>query len=392
MKERLLDSWKVTGNDFSVLYEELKHLSDSTKLIACQTNNIGIFTCKEDTDADTINGYLHDQNGTNNTGIYLKEMYEKNHASQELISETYSKSLMLFKLGGYFFFTTKRILKTLCQRAGTAMGDFALRNEILIRFYRDAGYVRYMNTVPTSCQVLYREEEGAKKVFAVFAGRYRIIPQYSLIKSLIEKFEIEMGKSDLQYFSIDNFDTEIMVNFPKKAEDFKNVYDLPQAVIPGIHIRMSDTGDSSFIINGTFRIKNTIVYVPGAKYSRAHTIKADMSDIADNVENKVFVEYTKLPQRLLDLCKIDISPEKALTLIPKITLYCDVKSVVGLKVSKEVTENLLSSINPKQAYTAYDLALMFMDAGSELENEYMSKDNIDKIRSCFVQAAFFNYK
>lgn len=397
MKDFLLDSWEVTGNQFNELYEVLEYLSNSTQVLDTRTDVLGILTCKNPSEAlgengDSLNGYLHDKVGTYNKGISVDWLTKKYGATPALIDETINQSHMLFKLGEGYFFTTKSVLKTLCQRAGSAMGDFALRDEIKIRFHRDAGYVQYMSAVPSQCKVLYREDKGAKKAFAVFASRYRIIPQYPLIKYLVEGFEKEMGKAVLIHYIVNHFDTEIFIEFPEKTKDFQKVYSLPEDVIPGIRIHISDTGESSFIINGTLRMKNMTIYIPGAKYARAHTTKAEIDAITEAVEQKIFAEYTKIPERLVELLQIDLTANKVQNLIPKVSRFCQIKETLGKKVEERMVENITGYINKKSSYTAYDIFMMFVEAGYELEDEYKSNsDTITKIRSTFIQSAFYKY-
>lgn len=398
MNLNLLDTWEVTGDQFSEMYDVLEKLSNATKVIDIRSDAISIMTCKESQGSlkehpiASVNGYLHNKNGSHNKGIEVRELTKNHGATIELLDETINQSHMLMKLGTGYFFTTKKVLKTLCQRAGSTMGDFALRDEIMIRFHRDAGYIAYMSNVPSSCKVLYREVDGAKKVFAVFASRYRVIPQYLLIKQLIKAFEVEMGEAVLKKYIVNHFDTEIFIEFPEKARDFQKVYSLPDQVTPGIRIHVSDTGDSSFIINGILRLKNAVVYIPDARYARAHTTNAEISDIAKEVEKIIFSEYTKIPERMVQLLQIDIPAPKAYSLIPKISKYCDIKGVIGKKLEEEWVDTIQNYFNMNASYTAYDVVMFFLHAATEIEEKKASRDMISKIRTSFIKSAFFDFK
>ena len=389
-KKMLLDGWQVSGNkNMKRLIDILDTLTSMTKLCPCKTDQIQIMTVSSVNDKD-ICGFLHNSvKGTQNHPISKQALMEHDGLNEELAKETETVSHTLFKLGNSVFFSSKKVLKTLCQRAGTNMGDFALRDELNIRFHRDAGYVAYMGAVPTQCQVLFREVDNAKKIFAVFADRYRIIPQNELFKAILSDFEKEMGKAELNTYTISNTETEIYIEFPKKANDFSKVYNLKDTLTPGLRINMSDIGESSFIINGYVRINHSITYIPEANYSRAHTKNAELDIIIENVGKTIFAEYTKIPERMMELLSIDIkNPD---LVIPAVLKYCNIKKEFGAKVETAILENLISSLNPTIAYTAYDIALMMVDCCAEIE-ENRNKDFVSKMRNCSSKAFFYRYE
>ena len=389
-KKILLDSWQVSGTkNMNRLIDTLDTLTSITKLCPCRTNQIQIMTVSEVNDKD-ICGFLHNSiSGTQNHPMAKDALMKHDGLDDDLANETENVSHTLFKLGNGVFFSSKKVLRTLCQRAGTNMGDFALRDELNIRFHRDAGYVAYMGTVPSQCQILFREVDNAKKIFAVFADRYRIIPQNALFKSILSDFEKELGKASLSYYSVSNAETEIYLEFPKKAKDFSKVYNLKDTLIPGLRINMSDIGESSFIINGYLRINNSITYIPGANYSRAHTKNAELDAIIENVGKAIFTEYTKIPERLMELLSIDI--KDAEQLIPKVLRYCNIKKDFGAKIENAILENLIATVNPALNYTAYDIALMIVDSCTEFEENH-KREFVSKMRNCSSKAIFYRYE
>lgn len=387
MVNNLLDTWRVSGTSKDELFKELKKLTSVTHMLECRSDNIQLMTV-QDVEGGSLNGYLHLKGNILNKGIPVDAL-EKIGVTPELLDETTNSSHLLLCVGNEVFFTTKRVLKTLSQRAGSGMGDFALREELKIRFYRDGGYVAYMEAIPAGCKVLYRQYGKIRKIYAVFSERYAMIPQYPLIKELISGFEAEMGESEILGYSVDHFGTDILLEFPKKASDFSLMYGCPETVMPGLHIHISDVGDSSFIIHGTARVKSSVVYIPAASYARAHTKNAETSEILEIVSKTIFVEYTKFPERLVQLLSIDISKPKEL--ISKIVKHCNIRKELGVKLEKEITENLEQAINPNLEYTAYDIAMMFLDLSADLE-EGKSEQMKNKVRSVLADAVFFKYE
>lgn len=394
----LHDAWAVSGTDKDTLYKTLKELSDATITIPVNSSNIEILTIR-DAD-DTLNAYLHNSKGATNVAIPMDVLTRDYGATPELISETMKSSFLMFKVGKYIFFATKKVLKTLSQRAGSALCDFAERNELSIRFPRDTGYMNYMCVVPSACQMLVRKLNGASKVYAVFTDRYKMLPQYPLIKDMIESFEKEMGECSILYYNVDHFNTEVIVEFPEKAKDFVKVYSLPDQVVPGLRIHLSDTGESSFIIDGTIRVGRTVIYVPGAEYSRAHTRNADFTEMREYVGKHIFAEYTKIPDRLLELLQIPVVDPAGC--IRKVFESCEFKKILGAAASTACLDALVASVNPGLSYTAYDIASMFLEEGQNMERFPNGKDpsadkrrcadSLSKLRNLFAKAVFYRYE
>lgn len=386
----LLDDWSVTGTDGDKkrLYEVLEHLTKSTFLMKGKTDGIQFFTYKEDPSPDDLGGQLHGKKGSSAIKISLQKMKTLFGAGNELLKEMKEDVRLLLFLENRVFFTTQKVFKTLSQRAGSACGDFVACKDYSVRFHRDAGYAAYMKVMPADCKILYRQQEGAKKVFAVFANSYQLLPQYPIIKRIIEGLEKEMGVSNLIYYRVDNFNTQIFIDYPEKAKDFANVYALPETVTPGIHIRLSDVGESSVIINGTVRFKGNCLYIPSAEYKREHTKNATLNEIFKGVETKIFAEYTKVPEQMLKLLGINLADPAAC--LEKVMRYTGVGKIVGKRAEKQMLMDLTSQINSTIPYTAYDIAGMFLEMSEELcKNRGI--DSADKVRTALTRALWYNY-
>lgn len=385
-KEYLLDSWCESGtNDKKKLYSVLEQLSKSTYVMSGRTDNLQFFTHHETKSNTELTGYLHNKKGTKTVKIPNGSLLP---GCDVLLREMENGVRMMFFLGNRMFFTTPKVFKTLSQRAGSACGDFVTRTEEKVRFHRDAGYAAYMAVAPCDCKIVYRKQDGAAKVFAVFANSYQLLPQYPIIKQIIEELEKEMGESDLVFYSVDNFNTEIYIDFPKKAKDFANVYSLPDEVIPGIRIHLSDTGESSVIINGTVRYKRSCTYIPDAEYKREHTKNASLDVILAGVDQKVFCEYTKIPEQMVKLLGIDIPDPKSC--IEHVLRYTGIAKIIGKKAERSMLITLTSRINASLPYTAYDIAGLFLEISEDI-CQGRNFDTADKVRSALTKALWYKY-
>lgn len=397
-KDLLLDFFEATGTTFEGMYEYTSALDEITKVIEMPQSQVSIFTLTQ-MGQNSVNGVLHEGGGNKVVSYTYDELRDSHGATPELIGELKNNSMMLFDFNGYVFFTTHEVLGTLSQRGGSRLGDADFRPENNLRLARNMKFNMYMclpEYASKRCRVVYREVDGAKKVLGVFTERFAPIPQTESIKFAVEGFEKELGKADLKWWRVNATDTQAYMEFPEQRHDFTNVQrdagvvTIPDDVTPGILIRTADGGDASFTVIGTIKVGKTIIYVPAARYMRAHTKNVDVAKIGEALEKQVFGEFKKIPNRLCELLAIDVPyPVDALN---KIAKFCGIKKILGLGTENEVIRNIEESLNPNVSYTAYDLAMMFLDEGRRLENEKNRDETIGKIRNCFVQAIFFKYE
>lgn len=389
-KRMLLDRWSTSGNDLNQLYEILEHIGNSTKIEQTRTDNLVIFS--------TINfdgilkGYKHSQTGSANVGYTYEELTGKHHATQDMIDEAVSSSRVMFELGNNVFFSSVWSLNTLGQRCGDLLGEYPKIPEADIRFARDLSYVRYAKHYPKYTKVVYREEDGLKKIFAFFSDRYGAINQEEITKGLISAFEKEMGTVKLVRYEITNFYTDMHFEFPEKAEDFKLTYGLKQDVVPGIRIRMSDVGEVSFSAQGTVRIGKSTISVPKALKERKHTKNAKVDEIIEECCKKVFPEYTKAPERCLELMLIDIkAPIEAVKKIGESSEFAE--CCTSAKVRKELINEIVDGIDPTLSFTAFDIVSLFLDRQENFENTVKpGYRDLVKMRNAFSSVMFFPFE
>lgn len=382
----LLDTWHATGTKKQGLLECLEELESATKIIPGQTDTIQIFTLDmADSNKQEFVGYRHGaEYGTIMDNIPFLRMKKYEGMTKELAKEA-EKTKMFILIGNDIFFTTKKVLPTLSQRAGSSTGKFASLDSIRIRFHRDAGYVAYMQACPSPCNILIRKYDNAKKIFAVFSDGYTVISQKELFSAIISQFEKCMGTSSI-YYNINNFDTLINLEFPN-FEKFNIPDELKKDVVPGILIQMSDTGDSAFSITGTIRARTGLCYVPGALYTRKHTKNASTESIAEEALELISSKLKNFPQQIKKLCEINVSNEET---VKKAIAFCGIKTAVSAKAEGAVIDTVLNSICDLPIYTAFDVAASIVEACDFLSEDTCSKVS-EKLRSCSVKAFFYKY-
>lgn len=410
-RDMILDRWADTDNianvaDSQTLYDKfmnvVRDMKNATKVVEVPSDAIQIISVKDISDTE-VQGFLHTRNGQEPWKKTLEELRRVDDADDDIIKETKEESFLMYQLGAdkTRFFASPTVINTLGQRAGdTGRGKAAHHPSIKTRFFRDGLMAAYMSEEPCQTQVIYKEVGKTKKIFSVMSDRYKMLPSDELFEETISLFEKEMGKMKFVRYYIDNFFVEAFIEFPEKAADFAKVYNLPNDVVPGIRMSLSDTGDGSMLVEGTIRIGRSLTYIPKAQAFRKHTKKASKDGFIEKVEKCVFVEYTKVPERLIDLLGIPV--QNPATTIEDVLDEISGKNrargdekdkcyLISKKFDKALRENLAAQVNPSISYTAYDVATMILEAGSDLETPDMSKESLSKIRGILLEAVWYKY-
>ena len=127
-----------------------------------------------------VSGYIHGKSATEATII----CFSAEDTPEKIILELERTKLMfVFGDDRIPFLTTKKVLTTLSQRAGSKQGDFAMRDERKIRFHRDAGYVAYLKRyVPIAkfCIVLMGKIKKSRKSMLYFLINIKCFPRIRL--------------------------------------------------------------------------------------------------------------------------------------------------------------------------------------------------------------------
>lgn len=215
------------------------------------------------------------------------------------------------------------------------------------------------------------------KVFAVMSEQYRFISQtvMTTIYNSLKNDGKDLGLGDIKCvnWQIGHSITKLFIEFPESSQKIRETYetanekDLDLSV--GILIEASDIGTSAFRISGYVRFNDTnnIVYLD-KEFKQIHKGNLSLSEVLKTIKEDIYPEFSYIPTRLSELLKLDIAngkSEKEKTdtiskLFKKVIKHMELKNIFGKKRTSELTDNLISTINPNENYTAYDIAMTML--------------------------------
>ena len=169
---------------------------------------------------------------------------------------------------------------------------------------------------------------------------------------------------------------DVFLEFPEKAEEVKKTYKLKDDFIPGLLISKSDVGLGSVRISGCWRKDNAFTIFDTVR--KEHSGTFDINDVIDEAADRIFGNYTKLPERLCELMLIDITDPNWFTkysleeareknisacssVIKNIFKQINLKGAIQKKRERAIFEELVSALDPDIRYTAYDLCTLIME-------------------------------
>ncbi len=406
-KNTLLDNVCYTGTDYTEFENHCKELAGITKLIKAHGRECEIYsyvdtnvhandpdepmTCwlvqlSEDAISKT---FLRDEKLV--AGHFNGERY-----GEELFKEFTNGTGLMMRIGGENYLVSPGAIKTLTIRSGVG-GDVTTGRNNLIRNLHLADGIYYKNE---PINFVYREVEDesgrpVKKIFAAFGGAYQLLPQTVLL-DIIEKFEAEgkIGGLKPYKWAVDHRLTSISFDLPDIAEDMKSVYGIKDEIIPGIMLETSDTGDSSIVIKGTYRIGGS--YITTDSVLAKHTKSLTAERVIEDADKKIFEKIRKLPECLMGLMSKEAADYSSLDLTSKdgqdaniesISDYMDIAlskclSKFPMKRRTALREALIAELNPTAHYTLYDLAVMFIKVPERIEAELDAQSMRDLRAGC----------
>lgn len=395
----LRDDLYLSGNKIVDFETETQKMVDCTKLKEVSSAQIEFLAYCSVPSAQRVDAYpfyrLTEEsierflNGESLSVSYIKKTY-----APDLLEECVNTSQLLCIVEGEKYLVSEYAIPTLTIRASVG-GDKTINRVNLIRNLHLADGFLSKGNVKT--KILYREDDkGVKKIFAFLGNYYHLMPQ-TLLGDVVNFIEDEaiLGKLETKSWEIDHRFTHIYVEFPEGAEDFKDIYKIPDNIVPGISIMTSDTGCSSLSVRGTYRINSSIVTF--CEYLKKHTAEITAEDILKTVDVRVFTDVRKLPETLvrlmspiLDYSKVDIKTEaggiKNLERFKDLAEEALVKCVldIGKKRITKILGQLMEEIAEDMPYSFYDLAIMLMDlqtrvTGLDRETESNFKKGLAKI-------------
>ena len=272
---------------------------------------------------------------------------------EQWLQEIVENSKLIIRFNKSVFFTSAYLSRDLAARAqlsGDGMYDPTDERDKFIMS-------RYIKA-PSTVNLLVRKcDEHFSKIFAMPSRNYCHIRQ-TILFNMIAELKNQLGEFECDGWYIDHNITKIRLSFPQKAKDISDVYNLPDALIPGVVLETSDTGDCSLRVAAVWK-KPHGGYSTFGVFEREHRGKFDESVAIEAMNDKLIPMYTKLPERLCELLEIDITEPGAA--IEAALKMCGAEKSLGKKRYSSLMDALTAEIPKGAKMTGYDLVMLFMD-------------------------------
>lgn len=268
------------------------------------------------------------------------------------------------------FIVSDLAIPTLTIRA-QVNGDATINRQNLVRNMHFADTIIARNE---RVNMVYREENGVKKIFACMGRQFKLIRQ-TIIADMADKImgdEI-MGKASVMNWSVDHSFTELNLVFPKLKEDFEAAYKVT-GITPGVQLMTSDIGRCSIIARGVYYKGHSYVITDEVQIKHVSSVTSEnvLRAVNEGIFDKVrvFPELcaTLIGKEVLDYSSIDLSTaegqtknREAITELYKKCVRSVLKADLPVKRQKELLEALNDEINPSIPYTLYDIAMTFIE-------------------------------
>lgn len=401
----LLDEWTTSGKSYEDFKNTLTELSDCTEFVKVNPVEISVLSL---TSVDEEKARFWElcpcftgapQNTPNIRALKLEKVMEKGEHKLLLDENLNGVKTLFFSNERVFFPSAKVFSRGLVQfgAGGSAMTEPNYERDLYISSL-------FKRVKKKGCTFVVREIAGAKKLMAILSANYGALPQSALCE-IIDSFDRkDFGEVKTYAWTIDNWVSNIYVEFPEKAEEIREMYKLKDDFVPGLWLQTSDTGDASIKIFPTWRKGRAISYVDKASVKYVHNRKIELSDVIEEIKKKAFAEYTRLPEALCDLMgktltdeTWDLSKPKFIKknsnlmakVIKKTFVTLNVASAIGKDNKKSLIEQMCAEFSGEIPYTAYDVASAFLSLPERLEG--ISKFALIKLESLVANAPYIKY-
>lgn len=361
--EYLKDTWMEEGNDYSNFKLRIQMMDESTRILEINTSAVELLSVvpeasnSERTEFDVYNAdQVCNHHLPNRAGLKTTSALEAGY-TEEMVEELQTSTRLMIRYEGRKYFTSRGLCRDLAARAELA--GMAVHTPTGAR---DAYIMSRYVCQPQNALAVVRVGDNpyTNKIFAMPSRGYCYVPQ-SFILELVDELQKELGEWVCDRWTVSHSLTTLRLLFVEKADDMAEMYRLSSLPIPGVLIETSDTGDSSCTVYGIWKTRGGS-YIRAESYSRKHTGRFKVPDIVKGVTNKVFVNYTKLPERLCELALIDITdPHEA---ILEIMREIKAEAVIGKRRAAALTAALSGEYPPGTMCSGYDLAMTFLDLPS----------------------------
>ena len=409
----LLDSFEASGSkvdDFESLIREIDQRTAHVQ--RCLRNFIVVSLKKtQGPNPGEMSGWYLDPADPSNNGQLKSCLIPKNtsmdNRMEALMDETIrSNPTMLWdKQGNAMWFVSAAATNTMAQRIGVT--GKSIREHSL---ERDLFIAKKFNTDVTSTLIV-KQFHQVGKVFSMMSEEYVHIPLYTICviyKDLAG--ESKLGPMECEGWNVTHERAKISFAFKEYAQEISALYSLKRPMVPCVEMVTSDIGESSFIVRGCWKTpEGAIVY--DHTFLRQHRGKIDPDVIVKEVQKQIFDKYTELPERLLELATIDITPpslnlQKTRDCGKNRTIVCNafrsvfkqlgIVSVIGKKKLMSLERCIdFNLVRVDMHYTAYDIVMdvfaLSQTMQSYFESEGVSAEMVRKFREEISKAAYVDF-
>lgn len=317
-------------------------------------------------------------------------------------------------------------LPTLAQRLGitsAAIDRRCLASDMLI--------AELLNN-PKACTLIIKHFKGIGKVVAVMSDSYAKIKLHELCTVANDLSEEchdgqstcggkRLGKMVCEGWDITHERSSIAFSFPEFAAEVSEMYNLKQTMTPCVELLTSDMGECAFTAKAYWRMEDGS-RIAGDIYRKEHRkVKAarvnhsdegiDIEQVEKEIREKIFDKYTILPERLMELMSIDISPS-SLDLTKTRAISTNRKCIMAafsyvfkkLRLVDVITKKRLVNIermidyqiiDETMHYTAYDVVMDIFSLDEKLRDflkeEDLCKETLRKFNETISKAAYVDF-
>lgn len=313
-------------------------------------------------------------------GVALPLENDENKARlAPLVKELKQNCLMLMH-GEDKYFTADNLIPTMTLRIG-AGGTNAKRPS----FKRDAYFAELLGVTEQDVKLLIRSVDGIKKVFAMHSDRYTYVPQTTIL-DIIGQIEHGLGKPVCKRWEVTNSKTEVYLEFPEKAQDFAKTYRVPKKIIPGLRLITSDVGESSVCAIGTWRLEGTPLGFE--VFTRKHIGRIDTVKVLEQISQKIFAKYDRIPKRLCELMLIEV--DSPMDCVDSVFEQIKLKDKLGVRRTAQLRSIMVDQFNYIVRYTAYDVAIAILGLPDSVIG--MPKGVHKTFSDCIADAVFADFE
>lgn len=378
MSHYLSNSWEVSGTDPEAFRDLIKKIDAHTRYVCVDFKDV-IVNSLVTTDDGNISAYEIDPSAVLENGIVEAKPvnldFIENTVGEKIKTEACQDGIIFtYRSHNHVHLISSNAYATLGQRIalpGTAMLFRSLARDCLI-----AEHIGHHATLKKSVAVI-KQSEGVAKIFAFLTQSYVPVP-LDIINVITDRLisESKLGNAECMQWNANHDMVSIDYKFTEYADELSDIYELEEKMTPCVRLMTSDVGECSIRATGFWMTEKGDKIICD-EYSRAHKGSAEkgnisVSEIKENVEEKIFDKYVVFPQRLKALAYVKITPETLdlttekgrkknkevlLSVYMRVLRELGLSTILGAKRMKPLRDALETSlIDENLAYSAYAIA------------------------------------